>query len=139
MTPEQISMVQATFGKVAANKDAAAALFYARLFELDPSLKPMFKGDLKSQGQKLMGALAIAVGHLRNPEVLLAPLRDMGARHRGYGVEDHHYDTVASALIWTLEQGLGADFTAEVKHAWVETYILVAGVMKQNPARAVAA
>lgn len=135
MTPEQIALVQQSFGKVALIKEQAAGLFYNRLFEIDPALKPLFKGDIAEQGKKLMASLALAVGHLRNPEVLVGPLRDMGARHAGYGVKDSHYDTVASALLWTLEKGLGDDFTPEVKDAWVATYTLVADVMKQGAAK----
>ncbi|MFM2044202.1 MAG: hypothetical protein RLY86_2778 [Pseudomonadota bacterium] len=138
MTPEQISMVQHSFGTIALNKEAVAEMFYSRLFALDPALRPLFTGDMQAQGRKLMAALAVAVSHLRNPDVLLVPLREMGARHRGYGVDDRHYDTVATALIQTLEQGLGDSFTQEMRGAWVAAYSLVASVMKQAPARVAA-
>lgn len=133
MTPHQIDLVQSSFAKVAPNANAVAALFYSRLFEIDPDLRPLFKGDMAAQGAKLMAALAVAVNSLRKPEAVIPALRAMGARHREYGVTDAHYGTVATALVWTLEQGLGADFTEETRAAWVETYTLVATTMMDAP------
>ncbi len=133
MTPQQIDLVQSSFAKVAPNADAVAALFYNRLFEIAPELRPLFKGDMASQGAKLMAALAVAVNSLKKPEAIIPALRAMGARHREYGVKDEHYATVAAALVWTLEQGLGADFTEEMRGAWVDTYTLVATTMMDAP------
>ena len=120
MTPAQIQLVQDSFAKVAPIAPVAADLFYARLFEIDPSLKPLFKGDLKRQGDMLM-----------SPEGLIPVLRGLGQRHAAYGVTDAHYATVATALVWTLEQGLGADFTPAVREAWVAAYELMADTMMQ--------
>jgi len=130
MTPQQKILVQTTFAKVAPGADAVAALFYGRLFELDPSLRALFTGDMVEQGRKLMTMLTLAVKGLDRLDELVPAVRALGARHTGYGVQDAHYDTVAAALIWTLERGLGPDFTPEVKAAWTTVYGLLATTMK---------
>jgi hemoglobin-like flavoprotein len=137
MTPQQKHHVQTTFAKVAPIADEAAALFYGRLFELDPSLRPMFTTDLKEQGRKLMRMIGMAVNGLDRLDELVPAVRQLGTRHAGYGVRDEHYDTVATALVWTLEQGLGPDFTPEVKEAWVAVYGVLATTMKDAAATAV--
>ena len=134
MTPQQKHLVQTTFAQVAPIADDAAALFYGRLFELDPSLRPMFTTDLKEQGRKLMRMIGMAVNGLDRLDELVPVVRQLGARHAGYGVRDEHYGTVAAALVWTLEQGLGADFTPEVKDAWVAVYGVLATTMKDAAA-----
>lgn len=137
MTPEQKQLVQATFAKVAPIADDAAAMFYARLFELDPSLRPMFKGDMREQGRKLMRMIGVAVNGLDRLDALVPAVQQLGTRHAGYGVRDEHYDTVATALVWTLERGLGPAFTEEVKEAWVTVYGILASTMKQGATAAV--
>ncbi|MCB9497727.1 MAG: Globin domain protein, partial [Fibrobacteria bacterium] len=122
MEPTTIALVESSFEKVKPIAAQAAELFYGRLFELDPSLKHLFKGDMTEQGRKLMATLAFAVAGLRQPETILKAVQELGRRHVGYGVQDAHYDTVGQALLWTLEQGLGADFTSEVRSAWAEVY-----------------
>jgi len=122
MTPEQIRLVQDSFAKVVPIKEQAAALFYGRLFEIDPDTRSMFSGDLKAQGNKLMTAIALVVRSLRDLGPILAVVDDLGRRHRGYGVTERHYLTVGGALIWTLEQGLGDAFTPAVKDAWLAAY-----------------
>lgn len=134
MTPEQKQLVQSSFAKVAPIADQAAALFYGRLFELDPALKPMFKGDISEQGRKLMSTLGVAVGSLDNLDALMPVLQNLGRGHVAYGVQDSHYDTVGAALLWTLEQGLGDGFTPDVKDAWIEVYTIVSTVMKDAAA-----
>jgi hemoglobin-like flavoprotein len=127
----QVQLVQQSFEKVAPIADAAAALFYARLFELDPSLMSLFRGDIKQQGKMLMHMIASAVRGLSHPDSLTPVLRSLGRRHAGYGVVESHYDTVGKALLWTLEHGLGPEFTHEVRDAWVQVYKLMANVMQQ--------
>ena len=134
MTPEQITLVQDSFAKVEPIADKAAELFYGKLFELDPSLKPMFKADIAEQGTKLMTMIGVAVRGLDNLDAIVPAVQNLGIRHVDYGVKDEHYDTVAAALLWTLEQGLGDDFTSEAKAAWTETYVLLATVMKEAAA-----
>lgn len=126
-----IERVQRTFGKIALQKEAVAAQFYDRLFELDSSLRPLFKADIRAQGEKLMSTLAVAVRNLKTPDLIRDSIAKMGQRHRTYGVRDQDYDSVAAALLWTLEKNLGPDFTPEVKAAWTKVYLLVAGLMKQ--------
>ncbi len=133
MTPREIELVQQSFEKVRPIAAAAADLFYGKLFELDPALKPMFKGgNMKEQGRMLMNMIASAVRGLSNAQALIPVLTDLGRRHTTYGVMKHHYVTVGSALIWTLEQGMGKDFTAEVRDAWCAAYELMAGVMQHG-------
>jgi len=135
-TPEQVALVQESFEKVAPIAETAAELFYNRLFELDPSVKPLFKGDMTEQGKKLMSMIATAVKGLDNPDKLLPAVQQLGRNHVGYGVVDAHYDTVGAALLWTLEQGLGEAFTRDVKDAWMAVYTLLASVMKDAAAQA---
>jgi hemoglobin-like flavoprotein len=137
MTPEQVKLVQESFEKVKPISDAAAEMFYAKLFELDPELKPLFSSsDMKAQGNKLMTMIGIAVAGLSNLESIVSAVEDLGKRHVGYGVLDSHYDTVGAALLWTLEQGLGDDFTPEVKEAWATVYGILANTMKTAAAKA---
>lgn len=130
MHPIQIELVQSSFARVEPIADTAASLFYARLFELDPSLRPMFKGDIAEQGKKLMTTLKVVVNGLTRLEALVPAVQALGRRHAGYGVADEHYDTVAEALLWTLDQGLGEHFTPEVAAAWSAAYGILADVMK---------
>lgn len=130
MNERQVELVQATFRLVQPIAADAARLFYARLFELDPTLRPLFKHDLSEQGNKLMTALAFVVRGLRAPHVILPVVRDLGRRHAAYGVRDDHYATVGEALLWTLERGLGETFTPEVRGAWAAAYTLLADEMK---------
>lgn len=130
MNEQTISLIKESFKKVQGSADAVAEAFYSRLFTIDPDLKPLFKGDIREQGRKLMAALTVAVNNLSNPGAIVPALQEMGKRHRAYGVKDKDYDTVAAALLWTLEQGLREDFTPECKQAWTEAYTLVATVMK---------
>ncbi|MEM9646236.1 MAG: globin family protein [Planctomycetota bacterium] len=129
MTPEQIELVQSTWNQVKPISDKAAELFYGRLFELDASLKPLFKGDMTEQGKKLMATLNLAVTSLTKLEAILSAVQDLGRRHVQYGVPDESYQTVGAALLWTLEQGLGDAFTEEVKEAWTITYTTISQVM----------
>jgi hemoglobin-like flavoprotein len=130
MNAHQIELVQTSFAQVEPIAVVAADLFYTRLFELDPSLKPMFHGDMTEQGKKLMTMLGVAVTNLTKPDVVLPALKMLGQRHAGYGVTEAHYATVGTALIWTLEKGLGEAFTPEVHEAWGAVYTLVADTMK---------
>jgi nitric oxide dioxygenase len=129
MTPVQVHLVRSSFAQVQAVKDQAAALFYERLFELDPNLRPLFKGDRAAQGAKLMAALGVVVGALDRLENILPLVRQLGRRHAAYGVRADHYATVGEALVWTLAQALGRDFTRETRRAWTEAYGRLAWAM----------
>ncbi|MES2944026.1 MAG: globin family protein [Pseudomonadota bacterium] len=132
MNSEQINLVQSSFAEVRPIAARAAGLFYQRLFVLDPTLRPMFKGDLTHQGRMLMAMLTAAVNGLTHLDTLVPVVRQLGARHAGYGVREAHYDTVGTALLWTLEQGLGDGFTHEVRSAWAAAYELLAHVMQMG-------
>jgi hemoglobin-like flavoprotein len=102
-------------------------------------LRPLFHGDLEAQGKKLMASIKLVVTGLEKPETILPAVRGLGQRHKGYGVQNLHYATVGAALLWTLEQGLGDAFSAEVKDAWTAAYSLVASVMQEAAAEAAVA
>lgn len=126
----QVKLVQDSFAKVAPIAPTAAEIFYSKLFEMDPSLKALFTGDMEEQGKKLMTMIATAVNGLNNLEAIVPAVQDLGKRHVGYNVTAEHYDTVGGALIYTLGKGLGDDFTDDVKEAWVAVYGLLATTMK---------
>ena len=130
MTPDKVKLVQDSWAKVKPISETAAELFYGKLFELDPAVRSMFSGDMKEQGRKLMAILNTAVNSLNNLGSIVPAIQDMGKRHVAYGVKAEHYDTVGTALIWTLGAGLKEEFTDDVKTAWVEVYTLVADTMK---------
>lgn len=124
-TNEQKIIVQSTFGQVK-DADQLAARFYARLFEADPSTQPLFRGDMKAQGQKLVQTIAVVVHGLDNLTALVPAIQNLGRRHAGYGVTRAHWDSVGSALLWTLADTFGAAFTDEVRAAWANAYSLIA-------------
>ncbi len=130
MTPEQIDLVTTTWNQVVPIADTAATLFYDKLFELDPALRPLFKGDMSDQKKKLMQTLGFAVSSLKNLDAAIPAVKALGQRHGGYGVTDEMYATVAAALLWTLEKGLGDAWTPQVKEAWIVVYTTLADVMK---------
>ncbi len=129
MTPHDIDRVQSSFAKVAPNSQAAAELFYGRLFEIAPQVKPMFKGDINEQGKKLMMTLGVVVNGLKDLSSIVPVAQQLAIKHVDYGVEAGHYDLVGEALIWTLGKGLGEDFTDETKQAWVNAYSTLSSVM----------
>jgi hemoglobin-like flavoprotein len=134
MTPEDQTLVRDSFAKVVPIAPQAAAMFYDRLFVLDPSLKPLFKGDIAEQGRKLMAMIGVAVASLDKLDTIVPAVQDLGRRHKTYGVPPASYDTVAAALLWTLGQGLGDAFTPDVEAAWTQAYTILATVMKDAAA-----
>jgi hemoglobin-like flavoprotein len=132
MNQQQIQLVQDSFAQVKPIADIAADLFYDRLFMLDPGLRPLFQSDLNEQKHNLMTTLSFAVAGLNKPEQILPAVRQLGARHAGYGVQTHHYQTVGAALLWALAQGLGEGFTPEVEEAWTAAYTLLAQTMQDG-------
>jgi nitric oxide dioxygenase len=129
MTSEQVRLVKQSFASVVPIADEAAAMFYGRLFEIDPKLRPLFKTELAQQGKKLMAALAMVVQQLEDFSKIAEQVRGLGRAHVRYGVKPNDYQTVGAALLWTLEQGLGKAFTAEVKAAWTAAYGVVSDAM----------
>ena len=134
MTPEQIKLVQDTFKHVEPIAPQAADLFYGRLFEIAPEVRPLFPADLTSQKEKLMTMLGTAVTNLHQVEKIVPAVQDLGRRHVSYGVKDTHYKPVGEALIWTLDKGLGPAFTQPVKEAWLAAYTTLSTVMTEAAA-----
>jgi hemoglobin-like flavoprotein len=129
MTPEQIEIVKENFNQIAPLADAVAAEFYERLFQLDASLRPLFKEDLTEQKKKLMMMLKFAVGTLDRMDVFEPSLEKLGRRHVAYGVRETHYETVGNALILTLRAILGVSLTEKLEAAWIAAYMMIAGTM----------
>jgi hemoglobin-like flavoprotein len=129
MTPQETMLVQESFELLAPISRAAAYLFYDRLFELDPTLRPLFTGDIHEQGRKLMQIIAVAVNGIDQLDPLVPALQDLGRAHVRYGVVVEHYATVGAALLWTLERCLGEQFTPDVREAWAEAYAILATTM----------
>lgn len=133
MNEQEIVLVEQSWERVVPIADAAAQLFYAKLFTIDPTLRPMFsQTDMADQRKKLTQMITVAVKGLRRLDELLPAVEALGARHGQYGVTPEHYDTVGEALLWTLAQGLGEHFTPAVEAAWAKTYITLAGVMQRG-------
>lgn len=129
MTPDEVKAVQTSFAKVAPIADTAAALFYGRLFEIAPEVQPLFRGDMTEQGRKLMKTLTVVVHGLGNLDAILPAASALAKGHVAYGVKAKHYTPVGEALLWTLERGLGPDWTPEVKGAWTAAYTTLANFM----------
>ncbi len=129
MTPDQIKLVQQSFAKVAPISEQAAVLFYDRLFEIAPAVRAMFPSDMSEQRRKLMATLAIVVNGLSNLELVLPAAAARATRHVEYGAKAEHYPVVGSALLWTLERGLGPEWTPDVADAWATAYDTLSGFM----------
>jgi hemoglobin-like flavoprotein len=132
MNQHHVQLVQESYELVKPIAGIAADLFYDRLFQLDPNLRPMFKSDLGEQKHNLMTTLTFAVAGLNKPERVISTVQRLGARHTGYGVQPQHYQTVGAAILWTLAQGLGDAFTPEVEEAWTAVYTLLAETMQEG-------
>ncbi len=137
MRPETERLVRESWAQFEPVAVESAAFFYDKLFELDPEAQPLFAAtDMVAQGHKVMRMFAEIVHNLDRPETLVAEVADLGRRHVGYGVQDHQYDSVGTALLWTLERGLGPAFTDEVRDAWTEAYLLLSSVLRRATSRA---
>jgi hemoglobin-like flavoprotein len=133
MTPEQKTLVQETWRQVVPIADTAASLFYGRLFELDPKLRGLFhQTDMREQRRKLMQVIGVAVAGLDDLDKLVSVVTELGRRHKDYGVQDRHYETVGAALLWTLEQGLGSAWSQAAAEAWGVAYGVLSGVMRDG-------
>ena len=135
MTPQQVDLVQRSWRSVLPVGDTAAELFYGKLFSLDDSLRSLFKGDMREQGRNLTAMISVTVGALSRPERITLALQQLGRRHAAYGVQPRHYDFVAVALLWMLEQCLGEAFTSQTAEAWTEVYRFMARTMQDAGAR----
>ena len=135
MTPLQIAHVQNSFAKVAHDPGQVSALFYARLFALNPQLRRLFAKNMARQERKLMEILSLVVNSLDTVGGMVPILRDLGARHVNYGVSARDYDTVGSALLWALDKALAEHFTREVKLAWIAAYTILSTTMLEGARR----
>jgi nitric oxide dioxygenase len=131
MTPDQVRLVRESWAQVKPIAPTAAGLFYDRLFEIEPSVRPLFKRDIGEQGKMLMGMIGMVVARLDDLGELVPAVRRLGARHADYGVRDEHYAPVGAALLWTLEQGLGDAFTPAVRDAWATAYGILSETMME--------
>lgn len=131
MDQRQIALVQQTFEKAAGLGEKVAEIFYDELFAIDPSLRAMFKGDLREQGRKLLTTLAFVVRGLHTPDKIVPAAQKLAVKHLDYGVTARHYTLVGNALLRTLKKGLGDDFTPDVRDAWVAAYQVLADVMRE--------
>jgi nitric oxide dioxygenase len=129
MTPDQVKLVQQSFAKVAPVSETAAVLFYDRLFEIAPTVRAMFPADMTEQRKKLMAMLAAVVNGLANLDSILPAASALAKRHVAYGARPEHYPVVGSALLLTLEKGLGEAWTSDVKEAWTAAYGTLSGYM----------
>lgn len=129
MTPVQVTLIQESFAKVVPISAEAAAMFYGRLFDIAPDVKPLFRGDMREQGRKLMATLAVVVSGLADLGAILPAASALAKRHVAYGVEPRHYEPVGTALMWTLERGLGPHWTPELAEAWGTAYATLSGFM----------
>lgn len=130
MNQHHIQLVQHTFQTVQKDITAVGTLFYHRMFEIDPGLQVLFKGDLKQQAHMLMTSIGMAVNSLDAPESLTSKLHELGARHVGYGAQPRDFDTFSAALMWTLEQSLADEWTPEVHEAWIQAFEAIRVGMK---------
>ncbi|RTL54646.1 MAG: hemin receptor [Bradyrhizobiaceae bacterium] len=129
MTPQQVTLVQDSFAKVAPIADQAAVIFYDRLFEIAPQVRSLFKGDMAEQRRKLMAMLTVVVNGLSKLDTILPAASALAKRHVAYGAQPAHYPVVGAALLWTLEKGLGDAWTSDVASAWGEAYGILSGYM----------
>ncbi|MGZ3290904.1 MAG: globin family protein [Xanthobacteraceae bacterium] len=129
MNPTQVKLVQESFARVAPISETAAVLFYDRLFEIAPTVRAMFPADMTEQRKKLMAMLAAVVNGLANLDSILPAASALAKRHVAYGAKPEHYPVVGSALLWTLEKGLGEAWTSDVADAWTAAYGTLAGYM----------
>jgi hemoglobin-like flavoprotein len=129
-------LVRESWNQFAPVAEQSAGYFYEKLFELDPEAQRLFaRTDMELQGKKVMRMFAEIVRTLDQPQALIPEVADLGRRHVHYGVHDSQYDSVGTALLWTLERGLGPAFTDEVRDAWTEAYLLLSAVLRRAAAQ----
>lgn len=136
MTPDDIALIRRQFAATRGLEQAFAAAFYARLFQIDPTLRPLFPHDLTDQGAKLMKTLSFAVAALDRPEALQPAVFALGQRHASYGVTAAMAAPVGAALLDTLAVALGDGFTPEARATWGAAYGALVAMMAEGLASA---
>jgi len=134
LTEDQKKLVRTSISRAERMADVVGLIFYKRLFELDPKLRPLFQNNIQEQSKKLMATLKIVVDGLDYSHELVSSIRSLGRRHVQYGVKEQHYDTVGEALLWALEKALGPEFPPEARKAWLNVYTWLAATMKEAAA-----
>jgi hemoglobin-like flavoprotein len=131
MTNKNIELVKSSWALVAAmDMETVGGLFYNRLFEIAPEVKPMFsKTPMPEQSKKLLTMLSYVIAKLDKLDDIIDEVAKLAQRHRGYGVKAEQYTAVGTALLWTLEQGLGTNWNEELKAAWTKVYIVLSDAM----------
>jgi len=136
MIAERRQLVAESWKALAPNGPEVGALFYRKLFEIAPDLRPLFaQVTMEDQIQKLVTMLDLVIHWLDVPERLVPVLKTLGERHTKYGVQDDHYGKVGAALISTLEERLGDKFTPELRSAWTEAFVLISSLMRRGAAK----
>lgn len=136
LSTEEIALIRTTFAAAATKPDETAALFYSKLFSLDPKLRGLFHGDMRAQGEKIMSMLGMVASNLSQLDRLLPTVRQLGERHAGYHVKDEHYATVGAALLAALAQSLGTAWSPAAHAAWSKAYELLSSTMIEAAHRA---
>lgn len=144
MTPAQLRILSRTFKKIEPQSDEFGIIFYERLFEIAPELRPMFGTDIKLQQTKFMKVIKEVV-HLHLRSLVSLPVMSKatgsavipgafwsGKLHAAFGVKLKDYETMKEALLWAVEQILGNECTHEVSMAWADAYDVVAGAMREG-------
>ena len=136
MRAETERLVRESWARFEPVAEQSAGFFYDKLFELDPEAQRLFaRTDMEAQGRKVMQMFAEIARTLDQPDTLVSEVADLGRRHVHYGVRDSQYDSVGTALLWTLERGLGTAFTDDVRNAWTEAYLLISTVLRRAATR----
>lgn len=133
MTPQQISLVQNSW-RLLRNVDPLLVgdLFYSKLFMDHPEVRNLFPKEMDGQRTQLIAKLNLIIARLDHLEDLKSDIAALAIRHVEYGVVPHHYAFVGDALLWTLERGLGTDWTPEVAEAWQRCYAVLSSAMIQT-------
>jgi methyl-accepting chemotaxis protein len=130
-----VDALEASFDLVAPRGDELVDRFYARLFATAPAVRPLFANtDLKRQKAMLLSALVLVRKSLRNFDAIVPTLRQLGARHVGYGAQPAHYPVVGSVLIASMAEIAGAAWRPEYERAWASAFDAIAGAMLDGAA-----
>lgn len=129
LSQDHIIAIRNSWSRVAADRQRAGALFYSTLFRLAPDVRPLFPAEMRGQELKLVNTLGVVVDSLHSLEDILSEVESLGVSHRGYGAEPAHYAVVGEALIATLQEALGDEFTADTREAWTRAYSTLSAAM----------
>jgi hemoglobin-like flavoprotein len=129
---EEIKLIQYSFNTLTAKSKKVGEKFYKRLFESNPNISKLFKGDMKEQAGALMRMVKTVVEGLNHPEIIIPAIQDLGRRHNEYGVTPEQYKIFGECLISTIEEEMGNDFNSVTKKAWQKLYGILADEMKEN-------